>query len=104
MCFFLTVAVPKKFAGRMGEAFGRGFQSCRTANPGITSALPLNFEARLILSGMCSCDLCTRPKRDSVDPVERLRQRYAQRGWSRAKTERAIAQSVAKASRRVKQP
>jgi len=70
MCFFLTVAVPKKFAGRMGEAFGRGFQSCRTANPGITSALPLNFEARLILSGMCSCDLYTRPKRDSVDPVE----------------------------------
>lgn len=103
MCFFLTVAVPARHAGRIDGAFGRGFQTHVTANPSVTAALPAGYEARLVTSGigMCSCGLYAPPRAAATtDPTAHLRRRYERLGWSQAKIQRALAQAAASASKR----
>src|SRR5215213_1542275 len=100
MCFFLTVAVPSQHAERIGEAFGRGFQTHPTANASVTAALPAGYAARLVTSGMCSCDLYARPRTaDAPDPATHLRRKYEKRGWSEAKIKRALEQAADNASK-----
>ncbi len=100
MCFFLTIAVPTKHVERIGAVFGRGFQSHSTANPSVTAALPAGYSARLITSGMCSCDLYARPhSADAHDPAMHLRRKYEKRGWSEAKIARTLEQVAVKESK-----
>jgi hypothetical protein len=100
MCFFLTVAVPAKHADRISEVFGRGFQTHASTNPSVTAAFPVGYEARLVTSGMCSCDLYARPGAAAAsDPAAHLRRKYERLGWSEAKIQRALEQAVASASK-----
>lgn len=100
MCFFLTVAVPAKHVERIGEVFGRGFQTHPTVNATVTEALPAGHEPRLVTSGMCSCDLYARPRAaEASDPTSHLRRKYEKLGWREAKIERAIKQSAASAAK-----
>jgi hypothetical protein len=93
MCFFVTIAVPSQHAEQIGEVFARGFQTRPTANAGVTAVLPAGYAARLITSGMCSCDLYARPRDAGVpDPAAHLRRKYEKRGWSEAKIKRALEQ------------
>jgi hypothetical protein len=100
MCFFLTIAVPSLHAERIGEEFGRGFQVHPTANPSAMDAFPSGFVARLITSGMCSCDLYVRPQ-DAHLPNSPThgRLKYEKRGWSESKIKRALSQAEANAAK-----
>lgn len=100
MCFFVSVAVPSQHAERIGDIFGRGFQIHPTANASVTAALPAGYSARLVTSGMCSCDLYARPRAAAApDPATHLRRKYEKRGWSEAKISRALEQAVNNASK-----
>ena len=103
MCYFLTLALPSSSVSRLRDEFQRGFVVLPTSNPAIRRALPGSFELRLLTSGMCSCDLYREPgsqfpPRPSEDE---LRARFEKRGWSRAKIERAVSQSLARADGRL---
>jgi hypothetical protein len=103
MCFFLTVAVPIKHVEHIGEVFGRGFQTHANANPSVTAALPAGYAARLVTSGMCSCDLYARSEAGTrPDPATHLRRKYEKLGWSEAKIQRALTQTAARASKHVR--
>ena len=100
MCFFVTVAVPSQYVDRIGEVFGRGFQTHETANPSVMAALPAGYAARRITSGMCSCDLYGRRRTaEAPNPVAHLRRKYEKRGWSEAKIKRALEQVAVKESK-----
>jgi hypothetical protein len=100
MCFFLTIAVPEKHCDRIGEAFGRGFQTFPYVNPTVASELPEGYVARLVTSGMCSCDLYVRPGGQvDADPADHLRRKYQKRGWSEVKISRAVKQAEAARSK-----
>jgi hypothetical protein len=100
MCYFLTVAVPAKHVARIGEVFGRGFQAYPTANASVRAAIPEHFEAHLITSGMCSCDLYFGSRASAApDHAARLRHKYERLGWNEAKIQRALAQSAAIAAK-----
>src|SRR3954447_12403694 len=93
MCFFVTLAVPSQHARRIGEVFARGFQTRPAANASVAAVLPAGYAARLITSGMCSCDLYARPRGAAApDPAAHLRRKYEERGWSEAKIKRALEQ------------
>src|SRR5688500_7852026 len=100
MCFFVTLAVPSQYVDRIGEVFGRGFQTHSTANPSVMAGLPAGYAARLITSGMCSCDLYGRPhSAEAPDSAAHLRRKYEKRGWSETKIKRALEQVTAKESK-----
>lgn len=105
MCYFLTIAVPEKSALHVPEVFARGYQVWQTTNTCVRAALPPEFTARLITSGMCSCGLYSEPRSadDREHYVGHLRQKYAGRGWSQAKIDRAVAQTSGR-TRRQKAP
>lgn len=94
MCYFVTIGVPEKHAHRIREAFSRGYHLDETKNASVLAAFPPNYAARLVTSGMCSCDLYARPRSPlSGNREQRLRRKYSKRGWSEAKIDRAIAEA-----------
>jgi len=100
MCYFLTVAVPAQHADRIGEVFGRGFQTHASENPSVAAALPVGYEARLVTSGMCSCGLYARPGTSvAPDRMAHLRHKYEKLGWGAAKIRRALEQAAASAAK-----
>ncbi len=81
MCYYLTVAVLGKNSDQIAVVFGRGFQTCLTANPSIRALLPADFKMNLVISGTCSCSLYSRPgQATAVDATDHLRRKYEQRG------------------------
>ena len=100
MCYFLTVAVPVRHAHRIGEVFGRGFQTRATANPSIIVALPAGYTPCVVTSGDCSCDLYAKPTSPAaLDPTVHLRRKYEKLGWSAAKIQRALDQAAASSAK-----
>lgn len=91
MCFFLTLGIPRQRA-LPDFAFGRGFELAPTENPTILAGFPAGYTAMLVTSGMCSCGLYA-PPRATSSREEHLRRKYAKRGWSEAKIQRAVTQS-----------
>ena len=97
MCYFLAVAVPARDAEHLDRIFGSTpFQVRPTDNRDLLAALPPAFAARLITTGGCSCDLYSPPDRSrDANPAEQLRRKYAKRGWSKSKIDRAVEQAIA---------
>jgi hypothetical protein len=96
MCFFLTIAVPEKQVQHIAGTFGPGFQTFPSANAAVSAALPEGYVARVLTSGMCSCDLYSRPGgAAAASPEDHLRRKYEKRGWSEAKIVRALKQTEA---------
>jgi hypothetical protein len=97
MCYFITLAVPQRHAAVVGETAPRGLTIYSTANRSLRESLPADHETFLITSGMCSCGLYPAPSaaEQPASREEHLRQAYAGRGWSQAKIDRAVAQSLA---------
>lgn len=97
MCYFITLAIRTRAADRIQEVFGREFMLPETRNPSLGRALPEGYCLKLLITGMCSCDLYAPHGAGPPAPdVDRLRKKYAKLGWSQAKSERAIAAAVAK--------
>lgn len=92
MCFFLTIAVPAKQAEHIAETFGPDFQTFPSANAAVSEALPEGYVARVLTSGMCSCNLYSRPGgAAAASPEDHIRRKYERRGWSESKIARALA-------------
>ena len=97
MCYFIALGVPATADSRLLDEFGRGFMLLPTSSASICRALPSAFKARLLTSGMCSCDLYVKPGIQPPEtPTEELRTRYRKRGWSEVKIDRAVSQATAK--------
>jgi hypothetical protein len=99
MCYFLTIAIPARHAKLARDAFGRGLGVSETENARLKSAFPASYKMYLITEGMCSCGLYSDPEknepiRDEAAQANRLRAAYERRGWSEAKIERAVEQSL----------
>lgn len=96
MCYFIGLGLPPAASHRLLGEFGRGYMLPPTSNASVRAGLPASFESRLLVSGMCSCDLYRRPGVPPPGPSpEGMRDRYRKRGWSEAKIDRAISRSRA---------
>jgi hypothetical protein len=94
MCYFITLGLPTTAENLARDEFGRGFMLLPTSNPSIRQVLPASFQALLLTSGMCSCDLYAKPGARSAErSTDGLRARYRKRGWSDAKIHRAVQAS-----------
>jgi hypothetical protein len=101
MCDFLTLGLPRSAVALARQQFGRGFALPPTANPDILRELPCSYGAVLVTSGMCSCNLDTRPGHSwPPQPSEdAVRAKYRARGWSEAKIDRAVQAARGRAPR-----
>src|SRR5688500_14064247 len=99
MCFYITIAVPAQDAGLVAQVFNRELQIEPSSNAAIMAALPAGYAAALVTNGVCSCGLYGSLRRSSSDAAERLRHKYAKRGWSEAKIARAVAQASSAGSK-----
>jgi hypothetical protein len=96
MCYFITLAVPKRHAAFVAEAAPRGLSVWPWPDRSLQASLPDGYVTFYITNGHCSCDLYRTRRHDASPPRdEHLRRTYAKRGWSPAKIERAVAQSLA---------
>ncbi|QOI99662.1 MAG: hypothetical protein HRU70_03890 [Phycisphaeraceae bacterium] len=91
MCFVITIAVPAGEADAIRAAFAApGLDIEPTPNPSAHAAAGPGRVPLLITGGGCSCAWYRRPPDDDAR-TQRLLKRAAKEGWSRAKTERALA-------------
>lgn len=98
MCYFITIAVPSRFAEKVRVHLRPGYGVGKTANPSFTGFLPEDHTMFTVTSGMCSCDLF-QPPGDPQKSIDKIREQYAKpkyqnRGWSNAKIERAIQDKI----------
>ena len=92
MCYFITIGVPDSAAAALKKSVARGLRLDPGENHSIAQALPTEYRTFELTSGMCSCDLYHSGSVSGfVTSDERLRKKYAKRGWSAAKIERALA-------------
>jgi hypothetical protein len=100
MCFFVTIGIPDGGAADVEESVPRGFALDRVANRSVLAKLPAHYRTYLLTTGGCSCALfsesASRVNVAAEDHATQLRRKYAKRGWSEAKVERAIAQAASK--------
>lgn len=98
MCHLITVVIPAGRQNQLQEVVPEEVELHPHRNPHIKKLVPRGFDAYLLMTGdadfRCSCSLYTPIEAASekeLDPVEHLRRKYRQRGWSATKIERAIA-------------
>lgn len=95
MCHIITIAVREEDFNAARGCVVRGYDFAESANPCVLAALPPAYKTFLLISGWCSCGMYSADRLgNSADP-ERMRQKYFRRGWSYAKIERAVEQSLA---------
>jgi hypothetical protein len=88
VCYFLTVGIPanaRDVVTLFGEA---GLTARENTNPGIQALFPQGTAAFWVTTIQCSCDLDPRPRKRFNEAAARAR--YAKRGWSKTKIDRAI--------------
>lgn len=105
MCYFITLAVPSEHVETLRHAVRPSFKPGPVANRSILSLLPQDYETFLLTSDGCSCGLYypESASRPSSKSPERLRKKYAKKGWSEAKIQRAIESCDAAYSQREKE-
>jgi len=73
----------------------RGFRIIPTNNPSVVAFLGIEYDAFIIISGGCSCDLYfEHSEEDNKDNESKLRNRYKRKKWSNNKIDRAIHNSI----------
>ena len=100
MCYFITVGVQQGNVGLFQGSVPRGMKIHATCNQSITRRLGDNVRTFLLTRGMCSCDLfgpaaaCEPIEIESI-AARRIRE-YRKKGWSEAKTRRAVEAGLPK--------
>jgi hypothetical protein len=100
MCYFITAVLPAGApivkARQVAEQHGRNLVS--VDNPSIQAHLRAGEQYFLTTAGHCDCETSlgamTRTRRPHQSKSEERARRMAARGWSKAKIERALAQSA----------
>jgi hypothetical protein len=92
MCDFITVAVPNAKAKYLEEAIPRNMHASRSDNPSIHQCLGDRYRTYIITTNGCSCALFAQPvsRDEAKHDIEKLRRKYENKGWSKAKIDRAI--------------
>jgi hypothetical protein len=103
MCYFITVAVDGKHESTLKQKLRSSFTLLPSENPSIASYLKPQDISFLITNGMCACDLFAKSHLIE-NSEEKLRQKYSKPkykklGWTEAKIERAITDSLSKPSK-----
>lgn len=92
MCYVVTVGI----AGSRGDATATfraaGFDATPAVNP-TSAAMPRDALRLEVTAGGCSCSFYCGDVRETTDP-DVVRRRYARKGWSQAKVERAVEASL----------
>jgi hypothetical protein len=102
MCYFITIAVDEKHESTLRQKLRSSYTLSRSDNPSIRGNLKPQDVLFVIASGMCACDLFSRPQMvESENREERLRRKYSKPkykklGWTEARIERVIADSLSK--------
>lgn len=102
MCYFITIAVDEKHESTLKQKLRSSFTISPSENPSIKTNLEPQDVSFVLTNGMCACDLFSPPQeRKSEDRDEKLRRKYSKPkykklGWTAAKIERAIADSLRK--------
>jgi hypothetical protein len=99
MCYFITVSIHPDYDAILQERLKAEYSIVKTANPSLLKMLPENFKAYVVITGMCSCNLYSKPQDPEIE-AEKIRKKYRKpkfrkEGWSEAKIERAISDSIA---------
>jgi hypothetical protein len=100
MCYFISVAVDKKYESTLKQKLRSSFTLLPSENSSIANHLKPQDTVFLITNGMCACELFAKP--DFIEKSEEtLRQKYSKPkykklGWTEAKIERAIANRLSK--------
>jgi len=93
MCYFITIGVPANRSDDVRRHVPRGMQFLRIQNPALAKAMGSEHETFILTTGDCSCNLY-RPPGESDDNeqsrIDRLQKKYAKKGWSESKIQRAI--------------
>ena len=102
MCYFITIAVDERHESTLKQKLRSSFRLSRSENPSIKARLEPQDVSFVMADGMCACDLFREPQAiESENKEEKLRRKYAKPkykklGWTEAKIERAIADSLSK--------
>lgn len=98
MCFYITVAVERKHKSLLKAKLRGSFTVSPIDNPSILSNLKPGQVAFVVTDGMCSCSLYTRTYalEDTEEKVRRKYSKYKKHGWTEAKINRAIADSLSR--------
>ena len=102
MCYFITIAVDEKHESTLKHKLRSSFRLSRSENLSIKARLQPQDVSFVITDGMCACDLFSQPQvSGGENKEEKLRRKYAKPkykklGWTEAKIERAIADSLSK--------
>ena len=95
MCYFITIGVPPEHGETLRRLVPRGLRVEPSQNTSIAKAVGDGHGLFVITSGGCSCGLYrSAPDGDAYDDIRereaRLRKKYANKGWTDAKIQRAI--------------
>jgi hypothetical protein len=95
MCYFITIAVLEEDFEKARRVVPRGFEVLPVANLSANAGLPTGYSTFLLVSGGCSCGLYQSDVSPSLKRNEvYLRQKFAKKGSSESKIDRAIEQSI----------
>jgi len=99
MCYFLTVAVRPADAILLEPFREAGFHVEPSSNPVVSAAVGRGIAAFYVTTGVCSCELYAFVHGRKETERERLRSKYARKGWTAPKVERALQDHDRAASR-----
>jgi hypothetical protein len=89
MCHLVTIGVPAKSPEERLAAFKAvDVYPDETENPSVLAMIGPSKRAYALLRGGCSCDLVAAP--EMPDQTDKLAAKYKRKGWSDAKTTRAL--------------
>ncbi len=99
MCYFINVAIHQDYDATLRARLEAEYSIVRTTNPSLIKMLPENSKAYVVIVGDCSCDLYSKPKDPEIE-LNKIRKKYRstkfrKAGWTEAKLERAISDSIA---------
>lgn len=95
MCYFLTIGLPGSITPKIKEAFPSGMAVWQCENKSIMAHLPPECHGYVVTTGMCSCDIYHWVSKDPEEEIQKLREKYRKKGWSKNKIDRAVEEATA---------
>ena len=96
MCSFVSIAVPEAKRATLRSMLPREVRLLRQDNADLRALVHEDDGIFALGTSLCGCDLFNETEPQETTPVDLHRQqvKYLKKGWSKAKIERALAQSA----------
>jgi len=96
MCYYITIAVHNKYEELLTDQLSTEYSVLSNSNPFIKENIPDSFKPFLVIQGMCSCSLFSRPEDYEIQKNKIEKKYEKKRGiWSDSKIARATSESLA---------